>query len=89
MNALYALEFIEKWDAYLKKLDKPIQQKIRKKIEKLKIELSARHLKYGLNYFVAEVGQHRICFKANETKRVKRVYFAGTHKDYEKWIKKQ
>jgi hypothetical protein len=53
------------------------------------MESPARHLKHGLDYFVVETGQYRICFKAGERREVKVIYFAGTHKDYEKWVQEQ
>ena len=84
---MYSLEFDEKWNVYFCRLDKSVQQKIIKKIEKLKKDLSSRHLKHGTDYFVAEVSQYRICFKINEKTKIKRIYFVGHHKDYEKWIK--
>ncbi|MCD6522562.1 MAG: hypothetical protein J7K68_02345 [Candidatus Diapherotrites archaeon] len=86
---MYLLEFDEGWEKYFRKLDKSVKQKIIKKIKKLKTGLSARHLKHGLAYFVVETGQYRICFKTDEKRKVRRIYFAGTHKDYKRWIKEQ
>ena len=60
-----------------------------KKLEKLKTEVKARHLGHGLDFFVAEVGQCRICFKQNDKNKTRRLYFVGDHKDYEKWLKEQ
>lgn len=46
-----------------------------------------RHLKFGLDYFVAEIGQYRIIFKEQENSRD--IYFVGNHKQYEEWYKEQ
>lgn len=89
MNAVYRLEFDQDWDKYFAHLDNLIRQILLKKLEQLKAGLPARHLKHGVDYFVAEVGQYRICFKNDEKNKVRRIYFAGDHKDYDKWIQEQ
>ena len=84
MIALFEIEFEEEWDKYFKKIEKA---KIWKKIQQLKTKQKARHLKHDLSFFVLETGQHRICFKEQKNSRI--IYFAGNHKQYEKWFKKQ
>jgi len=69
----------------LGQMDRSIQLRINKKLNQLKTLQSARHLKHGLNYFVVETGQYRICY-AEET-NTRTIVFIGTHKQYEKWHK--
>jgi len=81
----YSLEFDEKWDEYFSKLDKEMQRRAWQKIQQLKRPLSSRHLKQGLRLFVAELGQYRIAYAVFEDRKVKKFYFVGTHKEYERW----
>jgi len=85
----YVLDFHKKWDEYFQKLDLSVKKRLFKKILKLQEPVPARHLKHGLPYFVLESKQYRICFTRNESKKLVKLFFAGTHKDYEKWIQKQ
>jgi len=39
---------------------------------------------HGVDYFVEKVGQYRICHKSFENRKVRRFYFVGDHKQYEK-----
>ncbi len=82
----YSLEFDEGWDSYFSKLDKSMQRRVWKKVQRLKRGIPARHLKRGLPFFVSEVGQYRICYAVDERRMVKTVFFVGTHKEYEKWV---
>lgn len=82
---MYKIDFDEGWDRYFEKLPKDIQIRVWKKINKIKTGLPGRHLHSGVDYFVEEVGQYRICYKSFENKKVRRFYFVGNHKDYEKW----
>jgi hypothetical protein len=36
---------------------------------------------------VEEVGQYRICYKSFEDRKVRRFYFVGDHKEYERWAR--
>jgi hypothetical protein len=36
---------------------------------------------------VEEVGQYRICYKSFEARKVRRFYFVGDHKEYERWAR--
>ena len=83
---MYTLDFDEKWHEYFDRLDKVIKERVRKKIRLLKHSLEGRHLKFGVNCFVLEIGQHRVCYKIDEQKKVKFILFVGDHKEYEKWI---
>lgn len=81
----YSLEFDDLWEGYYKNLPPDIKERVKKKLIQLKY-LPARHLQYGLEYFVKEVGQYRIAFKTVENKKIRRFYFVGDHKEYEKFI---
>ena len=54
-----------------------------KRIQRLKADEKARHLKRGLPYFVIDVGQYRIGFI--EEKGTRTIAFVGNHKQYQKW----
>ncbi|MEW5996241.1 MAG: hypothetical protein AB1657_01455 [Candidatus Micrarchaeota archaeon] len=85
---MYALEFDEGWEEYFGKLPSEIKVRILKKIEQIKQGLPGRHLHHGVPIFVEEVGQYRICYSQDEKRKTRKIYFAGDHKDYEKWIRK-
>jgi len=82
---LFEIEFDFGWDCFFKKFDKNIRERIWKKIQSLKSAECARHLKHGIPFFVLEAGQFRVCFEERGLSRT--VMFAGTHKQYEKWIR--
>ena len=83
----YSIIFLPGWDRHFSKMDKSVQDVIWKKIQKQKEETPARHLQHGVEFFVAEAGQYRIVLKINELEKSKAVHFAGSHKQYEKWLK--
>jgi len=83
---MYREEFDPQWDIHFEKLLKDIQIRVWKKIKQILSGLPARHLQHGVNFFVEEVGQYRICYKSFEDRKIRRFYFVGKHKDYEKWI---
>ena len=84
---MFKLVFAEGWDGDFEKLGSSEKERIWKKIQQLEFLPKARHLKHGLPFFVAESGQHRICFEEKGETRI--IVFAGNHKQYEKWYKKQ
>lgn len=82
---MYSLEFDSEWKNYFDPLDNSIKIKIVKKIKKiLEGSTTSRHLKYGKDLYVEQVGQYRILYKTTDNAR--RFYFVGDHKEYEKWI---
>ena len=87
MTDFFNIEFVSGWDKHFSKLDKSEKYKIWKKINQLSHLESTRHLKHGIPYFTIEIGQYRVCFREESNTRF--VLFAGNHKQYEKWIKKQ
>ena len=89
MSLMYQLDFKPGWDAHFSKMDKETQERIWKKIQKQKDETTARHMRFGLEFYALEIGQYRVALKIDEAKKLKIVWFAGNHKQYEKWYKKQ
>ncbi len=87
MISIYIESFDEKWPEYFAKLDDTIKERIAKKIKKILEFPKKRHLGQKANFFVDEVGQHRIIYRVfNETNEV-RFYFVGNHKEYKRWYK--
>lgn len=84
----WKLKFKPGWDKHLKKFDKPIQEKILKKLEKMKQPLKSRGLRSS-KYRGEEIGQYRIAFIQDKKTRTKKIHFVGNHKQYEKWYKNQ
>ncbi len=82
----YALEFAKGWEQYFEKLDKSMRERVWKKIQQLKTLHHSRHLKQGLGFFISEVGQYRIAYEIDETRKTKIIHFVGDHKQYEKWL---
>ena len=85
----YSLIFKPGWDKYFSKMDKSVREMVWKKIQQQKNETNTRHLKFGVEFYVVEAGQNRIAIKINEKEKSKTIHFAGNHKQYEKWYKKQ
>lgn len=84
---MFELDFADGWDIHFSKLDNSERERIWKKIQQLKFLAKVRHLKKGLPFFVVETGQYRVCFEQKQKTRM--VVFAGNHKQYEEWYKKQ
>jgi len=85
---MYTLEFDEDWRTYYKKVPPDIQKRFKKRLNKYEIfpTISFRHAKYGVEFFMDEIGQYRVCFVSNENSKIRRFYFIGKHKEYEKFI---
>jgi len=81
---MFEIGYDKDWTSFWKKIPREQHERILKKILELKEDKQFRHLKLGSPYFVLEVGQYRICFIEEDTKRI--LMFVGNHKDYEKWI---
>ncbi len=72
-----------------KKLDASIKLKIKKKILQLKKQnKKRRHLRFGVPYFVEEIGQYRVIYNLDEIKKEITILFLGKHKNYENYLKK-
>ncbi len=83
----FKAEFDEAWMVYWKKLPENMRERIRKKIDQILDNPKRRHMKHGLDFFVAEVGQYRIVYRFFEKLRTVRFYFVGKHKEYERWYR--
>ena len=83
---MYQIEFDDEWNKLFNELTPEMKKKVWKKILQIESGLPGRHLRYGVDFFVEEVGQYRICYKSFEDKKIRRFYFVGNHKNYEKWI---
>jgi len=57
-----------------------------KKLEKIKDGLPGRHLEHGVPIFTEEIGQYRICYTEDDLNKIRKIYFVGKHKHYDKWL---
>ncbi len=74
--------------ARLFQLDHSLKIPILKKLKQLeRDDLPSRHLQHGLPYFVEDVSGFRIAFTKDDGTKVKKVWFIGDHKEYEKWFR--
>lgn len=87
MISIHKPTFDEKWPEYFAKLDDIIKERVAKRIKKLLEFPKKRHLSQKANFFVDEVGQHRILYRVFDETNEVRFYFVGNHKEYEKWYK--
>jgi len=83
----YAIEYEPGWDVHFNDFDRPIQERMWKKILKMRAVLKTRHLKHGFPYFVEEVGGYRIVFEVFEKEKIRKIIFVGDHKQYQRWYK--
>lgn len=86
---MYSIEYDPKWDKHFENFSSDIQKRIWKKIMQIKTGLPGRHLHFGVDFFVEEVGQYRICYKSFEERKARKIYFVGDHKEYERWVREQ
>ena len=86
---MYSIEYDDKWDDYFNRLNLDMRKRVWKKILQIEGGLPGRHLRFGVDFFVEEVGQYRVCYKSFEDRKARRFYFVGDHKEYEKWVKEQ
>ena len=83
----YKAEYDQEWSRYFEPLDEGIKVRVAKKIGKILNYPIKRHLKKSL-FFVDELGQYRVIYRVFDDDKIVRFYFAGTHKEYEKWYKR-
>ena len=84
---MYSIEYDDKWNGYFNRLNRDMRKRVWKKILQIRNGLPGRHLRFGADYFVEEVGQYRICYKSFEDRKVRRFYFVGDHKEYGHWAR--
>lgn len=82
----YTIKFHPNWEKYYSKLDHSIRERVVKKMLQITTNVHQRHLKYGLDHNVAEVGQYRICFLVLEQRKELVFCFVGDHNDYIRWL---
>jgi mRNA-degrading endonuclease RelE of RelBE toxin-antitoxin system len=70
--------------AVLNKLDKPVRERVKKKLEKLSTLRPARTLKKHGDVWVLEIGDYRALYLIDVSAKTKTVFFIGDHKEYEK-----
>jgi len=80
----YGILYSERAVETLKKMDKSISEKIRKKIDALAVRAPTRALKKHPDVLVLEFGQHRVLYLMDAGKKTKTIFFVGDHKEYEK-----
>lgn len=84
VSEMFSLEFDSDFMEYFKKAPPDIRKRL-SKYEQFPTS-SFRHEKYGVTYFVDEIGQYRVCFVSDENKKLRIFYFIGDHKEYEKFL---
>ncbi len=89
INLSFKIEYSPNFFDSLDEFPKDLQKRFIKKIEKVKQEdISRKHLKYGLPYFVEKITTSaRLIYKI-EGKTLIFIDCFKSHKDYEKWISK-
>lgn len=83
---MFSIKFHPYWEKYFCILSKDVKIRVLKKIKSISVSpKSQRHLRFGLPFYVSELGQYRITYKilGKENKII--FYFVGDHKEYEKW----
>ncbi len=80
----YGIIFADGWEHHFSALDNSVKRNILHKIEQMREKPPGRHLRFGTDFFVEEMGQCRILYVVDGNLKV--IYFAGTHKDYERYI---
>jgi hypothetical protein len=83
---VFSIEFHSYWEKYFAVLSEELKIRVIKKIHFLsEYPKSQRHLKFGIPFYVSELGQYRITYKIFESEHKIMFYFVGDHKEYEKW----
>lgn len=86
---MYSLEFQDDWRDYFRNTPPDIQKRFKKRIDKYETfpNFGFRHEELGVDFFVDEIGrQYRVLFTSEENTKVRRFYFIGDHKEYEKFL---
>lgn len=85
---MYSAIYDEEWPEYFDRLSNEMKERTTKKIKKILEYPYKRHLQKGAKFFVGEIGQNRIIYRIFEQDKTVKFYFAGDHKEYEKWFEK-
>lgn len=82
---MFSIEFDPRWEEYYSSLPPDIKPRVWKKILQIQAGLPGRHLQHGIPIFVEEVGQYRICYMEDKNNKIRKIYYVGKHKEYDKW----
>ena len=69
-------------------LDNAVRDRIKKRLEKLKINHDVRTLKEWPEVWIAGIGDYRALYLIDEQTKNKTVFFIGDHKGYERRYEK-
>ena len=85
---MYNLEFENDWRSYFRNVPLDIQNRFKKRLDIYETfpSFAFRHEKHGLDFFVDEINQYRVLFTSDEKSKIRRFYFIGDHKEYEKFL---
>jgi mRNA-degrading endonuclease RelE of RelBE toxin-antitoxin system len=83
-NEKYEVLLTDEALAVLKKLDKPVHDRIKKKLESLSTLRPARTLRKHGDIWVLEIGDYRALYIIDNEAKTRSVFFIGDHKEYEK-----
>lgn len=68
----------------LNTLDKPVRERVKKKLEALSTLRPARTLRKHGDVWVLAIGDYRALYLIDKSARTRTVFFIGNHKEYEK-----
>lgn len=87
-SCMYSLKFENDWREYFRKVPPDVQKRFKKRLDRYESFPSSafRHEQHGVAYFVDEIGQYRVLFASDEASKIRRFYFIGDHKEYEKFL---
>jgi len=84
---MFELEFDEDWDYWFSKAPQKLQKRFINRREKYENYPIFEHAMHGKPYFKDKIEkQYRVLFVSDEKKKIRRFYFIGDHKQYEKWL---
>ncbi len=65
-------------------LDKPVRERVKKRLEALATLRPARTLRKHPDIWVLEIGDYRALYLIDKAAKTRTVFFIGDHKEYEK-----
>ncbi len=83
-TGLFVVRLNENAQRQFAALDKSAQERIRKRLEKLKINHDVRTLKAWSEVWASEIGDYRALYLIDAASKIKTVFFIGDHKEYER-----
>ncbi len=70
--------------AQLDRLDKPLRERVKKKLDALRTLRPARTLKKHGDVWILEIGDYRAMYVIGKETGARTVFFIGDHKEYQK-----